>query len=591
MAELNILKPHRVKYSELETDIHGYLGTNYAQRRSVFSPASPFGQIIKVLKEWFQLMMIYLEDAIVENNILTASKQRSIYGLSRLNGHNPTRALSAQGTIRIKIKPSALADLNASYIVIPDRASLKCIDNNLPYFIQLGDALESLRINVSDRDFHKVSLVQGKLESQTVLGTGLSLQSFNIKAKKPIENELVYVKVNGETFEVVDSLYDMRKGENLCMVKTGISDGIDVTFGNEDYGVIPALGSTITVEYVLTDGFSGNIYSKSNKIGFRWDANGTTDTGEEVDLNDVIDVFIEKPIVLGADNEPIEITRLIAPKTSRAYVLANPDHYVNLLSRFNYSFVDAYTTFDDEYLDDDNVVYLFLIPDLSRRLEKNIDYYTTPLTSFYLDQDEKNALLSWIHQSGRMIASTELEIIDPIIKKYAINVFLRIFDWADASTVRSTVISKITDYMLKVNRRDKIPRSDLIAIIEGVKGVDSVHINFVSEENEKAIIEGWYTKKSIKVDRVRGIKTQVETKVNLTDGEDPRIGLDDFGDIKIGLNEMPLFRGGWYDRFGAQYEDGLNDHNSCSVNVIIKDVIPDSLSKRMAIKNKESLKR
>lgn len=588
---MNILNPHRIKYSEVESDVHGYLGKTYAQKRSVFSVASVYGQILKVLKSFWQLLMLMLEDSIVENNIYTASKQRAIYGLSRLAGHNPTRALSAQGTIRMKIKASALADLNASYIDIVDRTTLKCTDNSLPYFIQLGESLDSIRINISDREFHRVTIVQGKVESQSLIGTGQALQSFNIKAKKPIENELVFVKVNGVSYEVVDSLYDMRKGENLCIVKTSVIDGIDLTFGNEDYGVIPPLGSLITVEYVTSDGFEGNIYSKSDRIEFKWDGEAITDTGEQVDLNEVLDVFIDKPIVLGADNEPIELTKLIAPKTSRSYVLANPDNYVNLLSRFNYSYVDAYTTFDDDYLDDDNVVYLFLIPDLSRRLEKNTDYYTTPLTSFYLDTDEKDALVSWIHQSGRMIASTELQIVDPIVKKYALNIFLRIFDWADASTARSMAISKVTDYMLTVNRRDKIPKSDLIAILEGIKGIDSVHVNFVSEENEKAIIDGWYTKRSYQTDRIRGLKTLVETRVNLTDGDDPRLGLDDFGDIKIGLNEMPLFRGGWYDRFGAYYDDGLTDHNSCSVNVVIKEVIQDSVAKRIAAKNKEALKR
>jgi cell surface protein SprA len=44
-----------------------------------------------------------------------------------------------------------------------------------------------------------------------------------------------------------------------------------------------------------------------------------------------------------------------------------------------------------DYIADDNVIYLFLIPDIARRLSQNTDYFTTPLTNFYLDEAEKTA--------------------------------------------------------------------------------------------------------------------------------------------------------------------------------------------------------
>ena len=64
-------------------------------------------------------------------------------------------------------------------------------------------------------------------------------------------------------------------------------------------------------------------------------------------------------------------------------------------------------------------------------------------------------------------------------------IFLRIFDTADANTVNNEVLSTITNYLINVRRRDKIPKSDLIALLENIKGVDSVNISFISEENEK----------------------------------------------------------------------------------------------------------
>jgi hypothetical protein len=587
---MKFLQPNRIKFEQIITDTRDYLISTYSQAKSVFTKSSPFGQLLDVLTEYAQLIFLYIEDALVEMNITTANKQRSIFGLSRLTGHNPTRALSAQGTLNIKISPSAKSEVNASYIMLLDKTRITCINNGYKYFVQLGNSLENIKININEVNQIPIKLIQGEIEEQTVAGNNQPLQSYTFTAKKPIENEMVWVYVNGEAYEVVDSLYDMTKGDRLCIVKTGISGGIDVYFGNEDYGIIPPLGSTITVRYVKTDGFSGNIFAKSNQVTWEWVDKGFTNTGEEADLNLVFSTSIDKPIILGADAESIELTKIIAPKTSRSYVLANPDNYVKLLSRFNYSYVDAYTTFDDEYIDDDNIVYLFLIPDIQRRLSKNTDYFTTDIKNFYLDADEKAAIYDYINRSGQQIMSTELSVVDPVVTKYALNIFLRIFDTTDQITIKSEITNKITEYLLKVKRRDKIPKSDIVSLIEGIEGVDSVSISFVSKVNEDSIIDGFYMKRNNSIDRIRGIMTVTETKINVPEGTDPNLGLDEFGDIVIGLNELPLIRGGWYDRFGNFYEDGLNSGEFSSMNIIIKDVIKESLSVKMMNKNKGSLR-
>ena len=591
MAKLNkIFETNKISYQQLVNSVYVYLVDTYSQAQSVFSKASPYGQLVDVINNFSQLFFLYLEDAIVENNILTAQKQKSIYGLSRLVGHNPTRALSAQGTIRIKMKPGAQADINASYLLFLNKTRLSCTNNGLDYFIQMGNALGNTKVDSNNIGYTSFKIIQGVLDTQTAISDGSPLQTYNFQTDRPIENDMVYVFVNGEPYDVKDSLYDMTKDQKQCMVKTGISGGIDVIFGNEDYGFVPPFGNKIMVEYVKTNGFQGNIFGKSNSILFKWLDPAYSNTGEEIDINEFFITEIEKPIILGADEEPTELTKLIAPKTSRSFVLANPDNYINLLSRFNYSYVDAYTTKDDGFIEDDNVIYLFLLPDISRRLSKNSDYFTTNITNFYLDSDEKQAIISYINQSGRQIISTELSVVDPIIKKYGVNVFLRIFDTVDATTIKNDVINQITNYLIKVTRRDRIPKSDLVAIVEGINGVDSVDITFVSQENEDAINDGFYYRIEKTSSVVKSLTTETLKKITVKPNENPNLGLDEFGDIVIQQNEIPIIRGGWYDRFGNLYEEGLSDSDFSSINVIVKSVIPQTLSTRITTKNRDSIK-
>lgn len=586
---MNFLRPNQIKFGTIFNNVRDYLSSVYAQAGDVFSPSSAYGQILTVMQSFLQMIFLYIEDIVVEQNITTASKLKSIQGFARLTGHNPTRSIAAQGTIKIKWKPNVV-DLNASFVTLLDKAKLICDNNNLPYFVQLGNTMGNIKLSKNDNSFTYLKIIQGEVETQTKSGTGLALQSFNLQSNKPIDNDNVIVSVNGNPFELVDSLYDMKKGDYSCMVKTGIAGGIDVYFGNEDYGYIPPLGSVIEIQYVKCDGFAGNIFGKASSINFKWVDPAYANTGAAVDFNEFLSTSLDKPIILGADPEDQELTKIIAPFSSRSFVLANPSNYVNLLSRFNYSFVDAYTTYDDDYIDDDNVVYLFLVPDISKRLQKNSDYFSTNLQNFYLDQTEKEGVYKYINQTGRQIVSTELEIVDPILTKYIMNVFLRVFDSAYLPTLNTEVLNTITEYLINVKRRDKVPKSDIISLIENIDGVDSVNISFTSEKNEKAINDGYYIKKVSSFDQIRGIMSVTEVQVPVSSGSDPNLGLDEFGDIKIGLNEFPVFRGGWYDRFGNFYEDGISTSQYSSVNIIIKEVIKETAAAKQTIKSKKALK-
>ena len=585
---MSFLDKSKLSFKNISDQIREYLNKAYSQTGDVFSPASPFGQILSVMNAFMQLLFTYLEDSIVETNILTAKKTRSIYGFARLAGHNPTRAISAEGTIKIKWK-STITDVNMTYAIINDKSKLVCENNTLPYLIMINNESGKINLSKTDNEYIYLKIIQGNLESQTKTGNGENLQSFNVISKKNICNENVYVYVNGEPFEIVESLYDMKKGAKQCMVKTSIVSGIDIYFGNQDFGYIPPLGSAILVEYIITDGYLGNIFGKSDSLVFKWKDKAITNSGEELDLNEYLFTELEKSIVLGSDPEPTELTKLIAPKSSKSFVLANPDNYINLLSRFNYSYVDAYTLFNDEYISDDNIVYLYLIPDIKRRLNTNIDYFTTNIKNFYLDEDEKEAIYNYINRSGRQLISTELVIKDPIPTKYIMNIFIRVYDTSDIVSCRGEIISKLADYLLSVNRRDKIPKSDIVTIIEKIKGIDSVSVSFISERNESAILNGYYYEYSTYVDKTTGVQVTNKEKKIVSPNIDPNIGLDEFGDIVIGMYEQPLFRGGWYDRFNNLYEDGVSTAVLSSVNIVVKDIIKTDIGVKQVIENKSKL--
>ena len=579
----------RTKATELFFDAFQYLQRQYDQAGEVFTPASPFGQILTVVSNLGELILFYIEAVATELNISRARNIESIYGLSRLTGHDPSRGISAKGIIGLRLNTKAASLVDGDYVQILNYAPLEIGQNGLTYFIKFDS--DYIRLEKTTSAFVNVELIQGKIEDQTFTGTGLDLQSYNLTTKEPTDQYMVDVNVDGKLWKNVDSLYDMNNGEECVMVKTSVNGGLTVFFGNKQFGEPPALGSIIKVNYVKTRGSAGNIGGKNLDIKFI--DPGTDPTGEDVDLNQVLSLNIIRNPMFGSDSEDPQFTRLIAPYQSNSFVLANPNNYIYYLSKYDFfSFVDAYNTKDDEYLDDDNIIYLFLIPDIAKKISSDKDYFTVGESEFSMTADEKEMVYEILNKSGRQIVTAEVRINDPIIKQYALNIVLRYVEGFDKDEMHAAIREQLSTYFIYINRRDRIPRSDLISIIENVDGVDSVNVFFISQENEKAIRDGFYEVPVYGTDPVTDQKVLIEkTKVEIKTGEDPQLGLDEFGDVVIGPEDLAIIRGGWDDRNGNYYEKTPNKNAVSSLNIFFKGTIANNLYNKTQQSKFNDLKR
>jgi len=565
----------RIKATELFFDAFQYLQRQYDQAGEVFTPASPFGQILTVVANLGELILFYIEAVATELNISRARNIESIYGLSRLTGHDPSRGISSQGVIGLRLNTSAATLVEGDYVQILNYAPCEIGQNSLMYFIKFDS--DYIRLEKTTRQFVNVELIQGELEDQTFTGTGTALQSYNLTTKEPTDQYMVDVHVDGKLWKKVDSLYDMNNGEEAVMVKTSVNGGLTIFFGNNQFGQPPALGSIIKVTYVKTRGSAGNIGGKNLDIKFV--EPGTDPTGEDVDLNEVLSLNIVRNPMFGSDSEDPQFTRLIAPYQSNSFVLANPNNYIYYLSKYDFfSFIDAYNTKDDQYLDDDNIIYLFLIPNIAKKITSDKDYFSVPVEEFSMTAGEKEMVYEILNESGRQVVTAEVRINDPVIKRYALNIVLRYVEGFDKDEIHASIREQLSEYFIYINRRDRIPRSDIISIIENVNGVDSVNVFFVSEENEKAISEGFYEVPVYGTDPVTDQKVLIESKkVKLKVDEDPQLGLDEFGDIVIGPEDLAIIRGGWEDRNGTFYEVIPNKNAVSSLNIFFKGTIPNNL--------------
>jgi len=546
---MDLLDKNKAKISDLLSQTFDLIQARYGMSEQLFTVASVWGQIIFVLDNLSQFILFFIEDSITELNINTATRESSIYGLATLAGHNPTRSIAAKGEIIVKWNGKGLEEIGGGAVLIPNNAQVKCVNNGRTYLLKLGQ--EYVRINLDNTSTLVASVIEGTLNTNQYTGSGGKLQSFNISARgtSGIENFEVAVRVNGNTWNKYDSLYDIPRNARGYIVKSSLISGIDIFFGTVDFGFPPPVGSIIEVDYLECAGAGGNLLvDDSSQALFKFDSDGTDIFGRGVTLSEVLQVACTIAPQLGASQESIDLTRLLAPKTSRSFVLANPTNYITFFEKFGqFSIIEAFTTFDDQYLDDDNIIYLILVPDIQLTLKSNETYFDISLSRFKLTNAQRDRIYQLLDESGQKIVTTVVKILDPVLIKYVVNIALTIFEGNDPSTIKNQITSILSDYFLNIRRRDKIPRSDLIAAIESISGVDSVSLYFVGEANESA---------------------------KLQSPNSPDIGFDEFGDIVMGKDEIVVISGGWEDRNGIYYDYGAGMDTLSSVNIDVRSIVP-----------------
>jgi hypothetical protein len=543
-SNYRILKSFKATIQDIALDSIQYLTSKFNQSKSVFTAASPFGQLLIVLENLTQLVFYYIEDSITELNINEATRLTSVYSLASLSGHNPSRAMSAIGEISLKISENA-EDIPVDKVIIPNLSRLINQNNGLTYILDLPQ--DEIRFSLLGADDGvKIQIRQGIIETQTVVSRGLPLESFSIGSPQNffIDNFFVNVYVNGEKWKRYESILDIPLNAKGYITKTGITSGLDIYFGNSFYGRIPGAGSDIVVEYLVTEGPGGNIRTNDPKsVRFEFEDTGFTINGDEIELNDYINITTENTPMFGANPESSELTRLIAPKHSKSFALVNPDHYEIVLRKLGiFSLISVYLDPDDE-----RMLNLFLIPNIQKNFSTPQDYFGADLDIFRMSNYQKTELLKYLEKSGSKLISTDLKIIDPIIRRYVVNLSTIVFDDISTDIIKRDIYNAIGDYFTKNTRRTRIPKSDLIRIVENVNGVDSVAVTLISEQNESA-------------------------KIN--DPGSDLIGLDEYNDIIIAERDLPLVRGGFTDRYGNEYAEGISEDSLGAVNIRISDIVP-----------------
>ena len=520
-------------YSQFTNSVSDYLSKSLSSLGISTGPNTIFGQMISVFSSAVQNIMLYIEDAMTENNKFTATRKKSIYNLASASGYIPSMGKAAGCNVKLTFTPTTSRSLK---MVLKNRTRILCEDNGLTYNIILPQEAVILNYNIAKSKV--MYAVEGMFETQEFLGHGGKLYTQVVNATNDIDLNYLEVKVNDETWERVESLYDMKPDGNQYIIRPSIQTGFVITFGNNVHGRAIKDQDRIKTTYLVHSGEMGNIGTTNPSFIFEDDLEDIS--GETYNGNKLfrIEMLNDNGITSGTNSESIEQVRQMIGYNSRALVLADTKNYEQFINRF------SFTGYNRTWSEPGSMIVSSLImKNYASQLSDGKSYFNLNDEDFVLSERQKETIIQAIDDSKQQLAGVIYQIFDPEIKHYAIYTYIKMKENIeyDEENIREQIENLVGAFFANLNSDRYIPKSDIAILIRtNIPQIDSVDVYFISEENENAMIENHYTKHIYTYNPVTGTYIIKDTEVFVPAGTDPGLGLDEHGNIYLeSNNEFP----------------------------------------------------
>lgn len=532
------------QYKSFKTRVESFLSKQLSNKSTQYGSNTIFGQILTVVGNAIQNVMLYIEDALVEQNKYTAQRKKSIYGLAALSGYMPEYGKASVANIKLQFMPyNALEDSTAYNVILNNRESLTCTQNGLTYNIILPQEGMILSVDKDNSDKY-FTAVQGNFETQRFISSGGQYYTINFKFLGNIDLDYLTVKVNNKVWNKSESLYDMLSDGEEYVLKPGINGGIDVIFGNETHGRALMANDIVDITYLIHDGDNGNL-NPEQETYFVFN-NQLVDTNNyPYDGNSLFKItFAETdPITCGSNSESIQHVKEMIGLNSRSLVLASPDHYKSLINKFG--FCGYNRTWSDP---NSMVVNSMILKNFKVNTLSGSDYFNLTENDFLLNPTQKYSIHEYIESSGNQVSLVKYNIFDPELCKYAMYVYIKLKSGKfNKDLIKNQIRTLVGEFFTNIQSDKFIPKSDIIHLLKtNINGIDSIDIYFLSERNEHAIYTGRYTEDTYILNNLTGQYVKKIENVVVHPGENPNLGLDSHGNIYLkSNNQFPVLMGGW----------------------------------------------
>lgn len=395
------------------------------------------------------MLAYYLDAQAAEAFLPTARQRQNVINLCKLIGYRLDGPVAATTTIRFSIA----APLDTDLLIPAGTVCRALLDDGQADFETAADAVlphGNLYIDVAAR--------QGVRKSQTFTGSGAPWQRLELTGKNIAQGSLRVV-IGGVEWTEVLHFQDSEAGDTHFTAQT---DGLDVTailFGDGRHGIASAAGASIEVSWLETLGADGNlapdlVHDILSPI---------TLDGAPVRLT----VTNTIPATGGASRESIDFARAQAPAELRTlWKAVTKEDYQALAVGF--PGVAKARVLDTN--------------DCAGIRYYNVHIAIAPEGGGIVSPLLKQELTAFLE--ARKVITVEFELYDPVYRSIDIDVDVYLWAGESEDTVRARIEQGLEDFFAfeNVDFDQDVHFSDLVALLDGIRGVSHVHLQTPADD-------------------------------------------------------------------------------------------------------------
>ena len=194
------------------------------------------------------LVLYYVERRAEESYISTAQNYSSLVNLARLLNYIPARNVSSTGILRFSLSAPA-----TDMVFIPKYTKSSTAEGY--EFLVSADG-----VIMPGQSYVDVGGIQGEKKVISQTASGSTSQEYNVNDIE-VENTNVIVTVDSVVWTAVTSFINSINTSTDYVLRPELNGTITIVFGNNVFGQSPALGQSIEITYVRSDGLVGNVYA------------------------------------------------------------------------------------------------------------------------------------------------------------------------------------------------------------------------------------------------------------------------------------------------------------------------------------------
>ena len=397
------------------------------------------------------MLAYYLDAQAAEAFLPTARQRQNVINLCKLISYRLDTPVAATTTLRFALAAPLDEDLT---IPAGTACRARLEEGDVEFETALDAVIPRGRTEVD------VDARQGRRKSESFTGTGEPGQRL-VLAGKSIAQGSIRVRIQEREWTEVAHFQESDAGSLHFQTETDALDETTIVFGDGVHGAVPPPGEPVEVEYLETLGAAGNL-----------GPNLVTEVLDAVYLDGAqvaLSVTNPAPATNGADRETLEHARRQAPAELRSlWKAVTKEDYKALAEGFP-------GVAKAQILD---------VNDCG-----NIRYYQVNLAVAPDGGGPPSALLKRDlaeFLESRKVITLEINLFDPVYRPVSVDADVFAHAGEDLDLVRSRVEDALAEHFAfeRMDFGKAVRFSDLVALIDGVRGVSHVRMYAPQEDIE-----------------------------------------------------------------------------------------------------------